>query len=180
MARSPVTSRASACEPCGKLRMRAVEVVLEGDVFGEEIVAGDVDGGGVQRAAVLAGAAIVDHDRFAGVGIGAADGDVGLVDGEHFAIDAGRNGEHGAAGFGSHVERALNGVVIAGAVGGDVEGLVFRRNFAGHLGSGFVFRERNEAAHRSRAAGPAAEPGDLRDRRHRRPWVRDCRAWSRW
>ena len=143
--------------------MGAVEVVLEGDVFGEEVVGGDVDGGGVQRAAVLAGAAVVDDDGFAGVGIGAADGDVGLVDGEHFAIDAGRNGENRAAGFGRHVERALNGVVVAGAVGGDVEGFVFGRNFAGHLRSGFVFRERNEAGIAvERLAGRGV--GRLRDR----------------
>ena len=76
----------------GSLLVSAIEVVLEGDVFGKEIVGGNVDGGGVKSAAVLAGAAIVDDDGLACIWIGAAHGDVGLVDGNHFAIDAGRDG----------------------------------------------------------------------------------------
>ncbi len=44
----------------GKLRMGCVEIVLEGDVLGKEVVGGHIHGGGVERAAVLAGAAIID------------------------------------------------------------------------------------------------------------------------
>ena len=51
--------------------MGAVEVVLEGDVFGVEVVAEDVDGGvaGLGAAGALAG--VVDEDGGGGIGAGA-------------------------------------------------------------------------------------------------------------
>ena len=78
------------------LLVGAVEVVLEGDVFGVEVVAEDVDGGvaGFGAAGSLAG--VVDDDGLGGVGGGAAEGDVGLIDDDLLAVAAGGD-EDGAA-----------------------------------------------------------------------------------
>ncbi len=43
----------------------------------------------MKSAAILAGAAVVDNDGFACVEVRAANGDVGFVNGDDFAVDAG-------------------------------------------------------------------------------------------
>src|ERR1700722_9252701 len=55
-----------------------------------------------------------------------------LADGEHFAIGAWGDRDDRAAGR-SYIERTLNGVVVPGTVGGDVQRIVNRWNLAGEV-----------------------------------------------
>ncbi len=88
------------------LLVGAVEVVLEGDVLGVEVVAEDVNGGvaGFGAAGALAG--VIDDDGFGGVGVGADEGYVGLLDDDLLAVGAGGEGDDAAFG-GELVDRGL-------------------------------------------------------------------------
>ena len=100
-------------QQCQRLRTRielwmgSIEVILKGNVFGKEVIDSHIHRGRVQRATICASAAIVDHHSFARIGVRAAQPDVRLVDGEHFAVDS-WNHQHQRSCLWSRIERALN------------------------------------------------------------------------
>src|ERR1019366_1433738 len=73
-----------------------------------------------------------------------AEMDVRLVDGQYFAVSARRDGYDGARVRGD-VDSALNGVIIAGAVGGDIENMVVFGDLHCSGGRGRQGRKRDEA-----------------------------------
>ena len=72
-------------------------------------------------------AEIGDDDRLACVGVRRLEGEVRLGDENAFAIGAGRY-QHQATCGRNLVQRGLHGVVVAGAVGCDIEGVVRLRD----------------------------------------------------
>ena len=103
--------------------MGAVEVVLEGDVFGVEVVAEDVDCGVADFGSAGTLAGVVYDDGLRWIAAGAAEGDVGLLDDDLLAVAAGSD-EDGAAFGGDAVDGGLDGLVFGGAVGGYFVGLL--------------------------------------------------------
>ena len=136
----------------GDLFVGAVEVVLEGEVEGVEVVAEDVDGGVAGLGAARALAGVVDEDGGGGVRAGAFEGDVGLVDDDLLAVGAGRD-EDGAAGGRKVVDGGLHGGVVGFAVGGNMQG--------GELLGGCGDGEEDEGERRERTQGEALGVGHV-------------------
>ena len=77
----------------------------------------------MKSAAVRAGAAIVHHYSLCSIFVGAANPDVWLIHGEHFAVEAGSH-QHQCAGLGSRIESPLDGAEVARTVGCNIQGFV--------------------------------------------------------
>lgn len=101
--------------------MGTVEVVLEGDVFCVKVVAKHVDGGIAGLVAARALAGIIHEDRPAGIGAGAFEGDVRLIDDDLLAIGAGGD-QDGAARRRHVIDGRLHGGVLTSAVSGHAKG----------------------------------------------------------
>jgi len=103
------------------LLVRAVEIVLEGDVIGVEVVAEYVDSrvAGLGAARALTG--VVDQNRRGWIWPSALQSDVGLIDDHLFAVGA-RSDEQGTAGRGNVVDGGLHGGVIGASIRGYAEG----------------------------------------------------------
>lgn len=129
----------------GELRMRPIEVALEGDVFREEIIGRYIHGSRVQCATVRTSAAIVDHHGFGRVRICAAKLNVRLVDCQHFAVGSRSDQEQRSARGRRRVDGSLDRVVVSYAISRDVERLIFGRNSPGQFGGCFNGWERDKA-----------------------------------
>ena len=124
--------------------MCAVEIILEGNVLRKKIVGRHIRGGGVKRAAIRSRAAIIHYHCFGSIAVCAAQADVGLVDGEHFAVGSGCHQHQGSV-FRRRIKRALDGVKVARSIGRNIQGLIFWKNRPCHLRSGRKRWERNKA-----------------------------------
>lgn len=146
------------------VRVGGVVVVLEGHILREEVVGQYIHGGRVVGATGSAGAFISYDDGLACVFVGTAKRDVGLGDGEHFVINTGSDEDDGTVGR-RDVDGALDGIVVACAIGGDVERVIEGRNFPRELGSCCEGRKRNEpvraAQGLSGAIAGCARDGDI-------------------
>jgi hypothetical protein len=100
--------------------MRAVEVVLEGDVEGVEFVSEYVDSRVARLGTTRALAGVVDEYGSGGIGARAFEGEVGLVDDDLLAVGAGGD-EYSAAGRRYIVDCRLHGLVLRRSVSSDVK-----------------------------------------------------------
>ncbi len=87
-------------------------VVGDGEVLGVEVVAGDEDCRGTGGSAGVGGAVVVDDDDFGRIFVDAAQLDVGAVDVDDLAVDAGADADDGTFGRGG-----LDGLVDGAEVG---------------------------------------------------------------
>jgi hypothetical protein len=129
----------SLCLRTGEgLLVSTVEVVLERNVFGAEVVAENVNGGVAWFVAASALAGVVDDDGLAGVWIDAFKGDVGLVDDQLLAVGAGSDKDKATSGR-DPVDGGLDRVVITSAIGSDVKDVVGCWDEFRGDGSGVIF-----------------------------------------
>lgn len=100
--------------------MRAIEVILESDVESMEVVAEYVDSSVARLGATRALAGVVDEYGGGGIGAGAFEGEVGLVDDDLLTVGTGGD-EYSSAGRRYIVDRGLYGPVLRRSISSDVK-----------------------------------------------------------